>query len=438
MSDQRRLPRTSPERAGIAGVEALFAAFAQRGDVHSAMVLRGGEVAAETWFAPYEPDQTQRMFSVSKAFTAMAIGIAVGEGLLTVDDRVIDLLPDKLPDVVSDNLAAMRIEHLLTMTTGHDKSSMDGIGMNLSRPEDDWVRAILAEEAPLEPGSRFVYDTGATYLLSAILHRLTGQRMLDWLAPRLLEPLGIRTATWEQDRAGIDVGGFGLAITTEDMASFGQLLLQRGRWGEAQLIPHEWVDRASQALAGIDPQGWEGDWAQGYGYQLWRCRTSAFRADGAFGQFIIVWPEHNAVIALTSASSVTQEILDLVWTTLRFGEPGDGGETYAPQLSLPLPQGAATSSHEDNALVRRDGDLLEITHRGVTLRAAHGRWFVDDTFGTAYAWEDDATLRVATHLLGTPFGWTGTATFGDGSVELAWTQNVTFSGETSWTESVLL
>ena len=438
MSDHRRLPRTSPERAGIGGVAELFAAFEARADVHSAMVLRGGAVAAETWFAPYTPDQPHRMFSVSKAFTSMAIGIAVGEGLLSVDDHVVDLLPDKLPEVVSDNLAAMRIEHLLTMTTGHEKSTMDGVGMNLSRPEDDWVRAILAEEVALEPGSRFVYDTGATYLLSAILHRITGHRLLDWLTPRLLAPLGITSATWEQDRDGIDVGGFGLSITTEDMAVFGQMLLQRGRWGDDQLVPAEWVDRAAQPLADADPQGWQGDWAQGYGYQLWCCSTGAYRADGAFGQFIIVWPEHDAVIALTSASSTTQEILDLVWSVLEFGEPGEGGETCAPALSLPLPEGSASSPRENDGPLHRDGDVLEIAHRGVTLRAAHGRWLVDGAFGTAYAWQDDDTLHVTTHLLGTPFGWSGTATFGDGSVELAWTQNVTFSGETAWAESLEL
>ncbi|MEL5990797.1 serine hydrolase domain-containing protein [Microbacterium phosphatis] len=438
MSDQRRLPRTSPERAGIGGVEQLLAAFEARGDVHSAMILRGGSVAAEAWYAPHAPSHHHRLFSVSKAFTAMAVGVGVGEGLLRTDDRVVDLLPDKLPDVVSDNLAAMRIEHLLTMTTGHAKSSMDGVGLTLSRPEDDWTRAILAEEVALEPGSQFVYDTGATYLLSVILHRLTGERLLDWLTPRLFEPLGITGATWEQDRDGIDVGGFGLSLRTEDMAAFGQLLLQRGRWGDAQLIPAEWVDRAGRPLVEAHPQGWDPDWAQGYGYQLWGCRNRAYRADGAFGQFIIVWPEHDAVIAITSGSSATQGILDLIWSTLEFGEPGEGGETFAPALSLPLPEGSATSPRENDGPLRRVGDVLEITHRGTTLRAWHGQWLIDGAFGAAFAWADDDTLRVTAHMLGTPFSWSGTATFGPASVELAWSQNVIFSGDTAWAESLPL
>lgn len=463
MDHQRRLPRTSPEAAGVdrGALERLFAALDGLVDVHSAMVLRHGAVVAETWWAPHAAEQRHQMFSVSKAFTAMAVGIAVDEGLLTVEDRVIDLLPDQVPAEVSDNLAAMRVEHLLTMTSGHAESSMSGLDRTIGRPEDDWVRAVLAADVPLEPGSRFVYDTGATYLLSAILHRLTGVRLLEYLRPRLLEPLGITGATWEQDGQGIDVGGFGLSITTEDMAAFGQLLLQRGRWGDAQFVPAAWIDRACSHLVDPEPQEGRHDWAAGYGFQLWRCTVDAARADGAFGQFVIVWPEHNAVIALTSGLEATQRVLDAVWQALAdaFGEPGPGGDApLAPRHERPVPSGAPSSARESDLLghvyafpaveapwsIERDGAQLLVRRYAPTgevvdvIHAGHGGWATGssdgDAVAAAYAWTTSDSLEVVVVALGTPFVWTLTAVFDRaGSVELTCEQNVTFAGPTSWT-----
>jgi CubicO group peptidase (beta-lactamase class C family) len=464
----RRLPRTSPEAAGVdpGAIGRLFAALDEIQGVHSAMILRHGSVVAETWWAPHAPEHRHQMFSVSKAFTSMAVGIAVGEGLLSVEDRVVDPLPDAVPETVSDNLAAMRVEHLLTMTTGHDASSMQGIGRTLGRPELDWMRAILAVDVPLEPGSRFVYDTGATYLLSAILHRLTGRRLLDWLRPRLLDPLGITGATWEQDGQGIDVGGYGLSITTEDMAAFGQLLLQRGQWGDAQLIPADWIDRAMSPLVDSSPQSWDADWRQGYGYQLWRCDVDAARADGAFGQFIIVWPEHDAVIAITSGTSRTQAVLKAVWDALgdAFGEPtAQDGDALAPAHALATPHGAPTSPREADLRGRvrilsepiqvEDAEIhgLSFERAGEELvlrahdaagellgeaRAAHDAWRANDaeTLAASFAWPDERTLAVTIIALGTPFSWSGTSTFdGADAVALAWAQNVAFEGPTSWT-----
>lgn len=356
-----RLPRTSPESVGVSrtALDALLGALDRLGGVHSVTVLRHGSVIAEGWWEPYRPDRRHQLFSVSKTFTAMAVGIAVGEGLLTVDDRVVDLLPESLPAQVGDHLAAMRVRHLLTMTTGHATGPMDAGATWIGRADDDWVRGVLAHPVEWEPGSRFLYNTGATYLLSAILTRLTGQRLLDWLTPRLLAPLGITGATWEQCPRGIDVGGYGLSVTTEDLAAFGQCLLQRGRWAGRQLIPADWVEAATSNLADSSVQGWDADWSRGYGYQMWRCQVDAARADGAFGQFVIVWPEHDAVIALTAGLGSagvagTQAELDAVWHCLReaFGAPACGaphagagatrsaaGPVTRAGLALALPSG---------------------------------------------------------------------------------------------------
>lgn len=462
-STWRRLPRTSPEEAGVSR-EAIGKLVEQLDPLgtHSLLVLRHGAVVAERFWAPHTPERPHMMFSVSKTFTSMAVGLAVAEGLLTVEDRVVDLLPDDAPAAVGDRLAALRVRHLLTMTSGHDRDSMDFV-----EGIEDWPRAILATPHALDPGSRFVYDTGATYLLSAIITRLTGQRLLDYLTPRLLAPLGIVGATWEQDPRGIDTGGFGLAVTTEDMAAFGQLLLQRGRWGDVQLLPADWVDTAMSNLVDSAPQGWAVDNSIGYGYQMWQCQPGCARADGAFGQFIVVWPEHDAVIAITSGTARTQEQLDAVWACLgvAFGPSNplaapDGAVDLGDPLALAVPRGEDWTEvgalvegrtyglDQDVAFpdpleaappvrtfaVRRDGDAVVLDAGPLSCRAAYGRWAetTGDELGrplsAAYAWTDGSTLEVRVAGLGTPFVWTVRLAFAADaeSVDVTIDQNVSF------------
>ena len=162
-----------------------------------------------------------------------------------------------------------------------------------------------------EPGSLFVYNTAATYMLSAILQKLTGQTLLDYLTPRLFDPLGIVGATWETCPRGISTGGFGLNIKTEDIAKFGQLYLQQGAWNGQQLLSPEWIDEATRKH--IDNDNVAVEWRQGYGYQFWRCRHNAYRGDGAFGQFCIVLPEKDLVVAITSGTNDMQGVMDGIW-----------------------------------------------------------------------------------------------------------------------------
>src|SRR5437660_3191760 len=150
---------------------------------------------------------------------------------------------------------------------------------------------------------------------SAIVQKVTGQTVLDYLRPRLFEPLGIADPTWGTSPQGITLGGYGLSIRTEDIAKFGQLYLQHGKWNDRQLIPAAWVEAATsrQTSNGSNPNS---DWDQGYGYQFWRARHGAYRGDGAFGQFCIVMPEQDAVVAITSGVRDMQAVLNLVWEQL--------------------------------------------------------------------------------------------------------------------------
>ncbi|MFC5648806.1 serine hydrolase domain-containing protein [Paenibacillus solisilvae] len=309
------VPRSLPEEQGIpsaALIEFLNAVQERNLELHSLMLLRHGQVVAEGWWKPYASDIPHMLFSLSKSFTSTAIGFAASEGKLSVDDTVVSFFPDDAPEEIEPNLSAMCIRHLLMMGTGNDKDTTS----SLHKSEDgNWAKAFL--QAPVEhvPGTHFVYNSGATYMLSAILQKVTGQTLLDYLQPRLFEPLGIEGATWESCPRGINVGGWGLSITTEDIAKFGQLYLQKGMWNGKRLLPEAWIEEAtSKQISNGD--GGDSDWAQGYGYQFWRCRHGVYRGDGAFGQFCIVMPEQDAVLAMTSGTNDMQGVLNAVWDHL--------------------------------------------------------------------------------------------------------------------------
>ncbi|MCE6990373.1 serine hydrolase [Dyadobacter sp. CY323] len=311
-----QLPRTSPESQGMSAKGILDFASAVEADklnVHSLMVLRQGKVVAEGWWAPYAPDLRHTLYSLSKSFTSTAIGLAVAEGKLKVDDKVLSFFPEDKPATVSENLAAMRVKDLLTMSTGHDK---DSTGSLRGGKDPNWVKSFLALPVEHQPGTFFVYNSGATYMLSAIIQKLTGQTLLAYLTPRLFEPLAIEGMDWETDPNGINTGGWGLRLKTEDIAKFGQLYLQKGEWSGKQILPAAWVEEATrshiQSKGGARKQE-ENDWLQGYCYQFWRCRNGAYRGDGAFGQYCIVMPKEDVVVAITSETGDMQKILDHVW-----------------------------------------------------------------------------------------------------------------------------
>ncbi|WP_168200441.1 serine hydrolase domain-containing protein [Protaetiibacter larvae] len=351
------LPRSAPEAQGVSrdAVRSLFARLdAELDSLHGLVLVRHGHVVAEANWEPYAVDAAHALYSVSKSFTSTAIGFAVAEGLLGVDDRLVELFPDAAPADPSPRLAELRVRHLLTMSTGHAEDTFDAVAAGIASEDSSGVAAFLALPLEHDPGARFVYNTGASYVLSALVQRLSGERLLDYLTPRLLEPLGIVGAGWQQDRHGIDFGGFGLSITTRDIAAFGEFLLRRGRAGGRQLLPAEWIDTASAAHV-ANASDWP-DWRQGYGYQFWRSRHG-FRGDGAFGQFCLVLPEHDAVIAITASLRELQEPLEILWGALdglfpasppeRSPEPSRADGTQgAPELAhfeVPAPTGARTS-----------------------------------------------------------------------------------------------
>lgn len=315
------LARSIPEDEGVssAGISRfLLDAGHSKNEFHSFMFLRHGKVIAEGWWNPYGPGLKHTLYSVSKSFTSTAVGFAVSEGRLSVDDKIVSFFPDKLPDSVSPYLAAITVRDMLNMLEGQDP---DPSGV-VAATDSDWVRKFMTIPIIHQPGTSFLYNTIGVYVLSAIVQKVTGQTLIDYLEPRLFKPLGIRGEDWEISPQGIDVGGWGLRLKTEDLAKVGELYLQKGQWKGRQLLPAKWVTDAVTSRNDEGP-AWaqhlprdSSDWRQGYGYLFWRCRHGAFRADGAFGQYIIVMPEQDAVIAITSETADMQDELNLVWNDL--------------------------------------------------------------------------------------------------------------------------
>ena len=332
MTQPNLLPRSTPEAQGIASSALLAfveAADRQIRDLHGLILLRHGHRVAQGWWSPYGPEHPHMLFSLSKSFTSTAVGLAVAEGRFSVDDPVLSFFPEDAPAEVSDHLAAMRVRHLLSMVTGHAE---DTTGPMTECEDGNWVRAFLARPVEHEPGTHFLYNTGASYVLSAIVQKLTGMTVLDYLGPRLFAPLGIEDAEWGTCPRGINLGGFGLSVKTEDVARFGQMVLQKGLWQGQRILPAAWVEEATARQVSNAPNE-NPDWEQGYGYQFWRCRHGAYRGDGAFGQFCLVMPEQDAVLAITAGVGNMQAVLDLVWAHLL---PAMG--------PAPLPENAA--AHE--------------------------------------------------------------------------------------------
>jgi CubicO group peptidase (beta-lactamase class C family) len=313
------LPRSAPERQGISPSAIL--AFVEAADteidaMHSFMLVRHGHVVAEGWWTPYDAGTPHVLYSLSKSFTSTAVGLAVAEGKLSLDDEVLKMFPEDAPAEPSANLKAMRVRDLLRMATGHQtEAALWRRDAPSGTKEDPWTKKFLAHPVPFKPGTHFLYNSPGTYMLSAMVQKVTGETVLDYLRPRLFDPLGFESPAWVASPEGISAGAWGLVARTEEIARFGQLYLQRGMWKGRQLVPAAWVEEATarQTSNGSSPIS---DWDQGYGYQFWRSRHESYRGDGAFGQYCLVLPAQDAVVAITSGVRDMQRTMNLVWDRL--------------------------------------------------------------------------------------------------------------------------
>jgi CubicO group peptidase (beta-lactamase class C family) len=463
-----RLPRATPESQGVSSQGLLELASTlgeQFHGMHSLMIVRHGRVIAEGWWAPYAAEHNHVFFSLSKSFTSTAVGLAVAEGKLSINDVVMGFFPDEAPAEPSANLKAMRVRDLLTMATGHQDEPS-------AAADTICAKSFLVQPVPHLPGTHFKYNTAATFMQSAIVQKVTGETVFDYLRPRLFEPLGIEHPVWDTNFQGISLGGYGMRARTEDIAKFGQLYLQKGVWNGRRLIPAEWIELATskQVSNGSDPNS---DWNQGYGFQFWRCRHNAFRGDGAFGQYCIVMPDQDMLVAITSGVGNMQAVLNVLWDKLLPAcEPGELPANSAAnqqlgaslaRLAVPAPQGLAASSLSARMLNQRyafstndqkiecvtlestDNEKcvnLVIEQNATTQRIAAGfeDWrksqgilpgstltrSTEEPLAGRYAWLDDKTAVIKVCAYETPFHLTWTLTFNGDELTLQQEMNVAF------------
>ena len=314
MSDDA-LPRSTPSAEGVAasGIESFLDAIDDSPDIalHSLMICRYGRVVAEGWWAPYQPDDMHLLYSISKSFTATALGFAVAEGRLGLSDAAVDHLGELAEAATDPRVRAITVDHLARMATGHAEDTLERID---ALDPDEPVRGFLRLPPESEPGSVFAYNNGATYVLAAILQRCTGESLTGYLQPRLFDPLGIAPPHWDTLGGPRQVGFSGLHLPTEAIARFAELYRRDGRWRGRQVLPAGWAAQATRAHT-ANPAEPNPDWRRGYGYQFWRS-LHGYRADGAYGQFGLVLPEQEAVVVTTAETENMQGLLDAVWTHL--------------------------------------------------------------------------------------------------------------------------
>ncbi|WP_233713473.1 serine hydrolase domain-containing protein [Lederbergia citri] len=453
---QTTLPRSKPLEQNVspkAILDFVNALETEELEVHSFIVLRHGQVIAEGTWSPYDEEHPHILNSLSKSFTSTAIGLAIEEGKLSLDDAVISFFPEYMTEEIEKNMANLKVRHLLSMSTGHDEDTTPYL-----RRSNDWVREFLSIPIVHEPGTHFLYNTGATYMLSAILTKVTGMKLLDYLQPRLFEPLGMSDITTTTCPKGIHFGGAGMSVKIEDIAKFGLLYLQKGVWEGKQIIPSHWVEEATskQISNGNDVNN---DWAQGYGYQFWRCRHGAYRGDGAFGQYCIVMPEQDAVVAITAGVMDMGDILNLVWIHLLPGmtEPIEGQQadldqklaslTYEPPRLLTTSPNIYKWSGKQFEAQANDAGITALSFRFGEENAAfvfqdsegeheiqigYGEWNESEysiagqkvKAAVSGIWRNRNTFEMTVRLLGTPFCDTWTCDFINGGVRINVSRNI--------------
>jgi len=426
--------------------------------MHSLMLVRHGHVVAEGWWRPYSADRPHRLYSLSKSFTSTAAAFAAAEGLLDLDDTVVSHFPEFEADITDPGSRAMRIRHIAAMASGHEQETW---GQAVALDSDEPVRGFLRIPPDRPPGTVFAYNQPCTFTLASIIQRAAGMPLTRYLRPRLFDPLGIGPVGW-QTFAGREQGNTGLHARTEDIARLGQLYLQRGCWNGSQLISADWVAQATSRQ--IDNAGQSNpDWGQGYGFQFWMSRHG-YRGDGAYGQFCVILPEHDAVVVTTASTRDMQAVLDAMWAhilpALGQSAPDAGAQ---PQLAARLgglelaayqadeepPDWApwrgepfrVASTAGDGQIpptltaigVERTGAGLEVTlhevDNALTFAVGTQGWTVStpaDAFGAgipvaaAGGWSDQRTLRLEVIFLETPHRMDILCSLDDRCANAAW------------------
>ncbi|MGK3984591.1 serine hydrolase domain-containing protein [Sorangium sp. So ce136] len=431
-SQRTLLPRSAPAASGVSSrsIAALLDRLEARSvECHSLMVVRHGHVVAEGFWAPYSAERPHLLYSLTKSFTSVAVGLAIADGLLSLDDRVVDVLPDHVPADISEQGHRLTVHHLLSMTAGH---RTDSLAEAWQLEPGDLVKGFLRVPFTEAEGTRHVYDNSTTFVLARMVERVTGRGLPELLDERLFEPMGVEHAEWDRVASGAAFGFHGLHLTTEAVAAFGELLRRGGLWGDRRLVPREWVELATRRhIETRQIEGWSEnpDALCGYGYQFWMSRHG-YRGDGAFGQVCVVVPSHDLVVVVTGAITQGEAVLDPLWECLLPGldDAGSAGDdeiladrlrrlSFAPVPGSAAPERSARArldaSAKDSALPDGTAVIVEPVDGGWLLRfgsfldveVGHGEWRESSPLGrpvvAAGAWQGN-TFVAELYVITTP------------------------------------
>ena len=429
--------------------------------LYSYVIVKGAVIASRGFYKPMEPGQIKIMHSVSKSLNALAVGIAIGEGKLSLDDYLVDHFRDELPEKHDPRVERIQIRHMLMMAANSAYTSASFINVPTS-----WRAAYLGMTPYDEPGQWWHYDTGASYMLSCLVTKTMGKKTVDVLRERVFGPMGIEQVHWLEDRDGNSTGGWGCYLLPMDMAKLGRLMLNYGEWEGRQLVP-AWFMRQALSKRIDNYRNPTMGWPYGYGYQFWMYPEKCFGCFGAFGQLVICNPEKDLYVTTTGGCTERecQRLARIITETIiaeSLNEPlpmDDVGyqelEKRLENLTLPCAEGEAASSGESAAFgkkyvfdanpakigeltfTREDAGTLAIAMRldgkPVTVKAGHGKWLTADVpldtpmhtlHSFTYGWKKPDTLELKQYLCNASYYKLYTFVFTDNKVEFTVKQNV--------------
>ena len=308
------LEKVIPEQVGIRSdllAQVLTECLERNIQLHSLLIVRHGKLVLETAKFPTAREDKHLVYSCSKTFTATAVGIAIDEKLIKLDDRIIDYFPEVSRAGLDENAMKITIRNLLMMATGHGR---DSVG-DMCNSDLSWPEVFFHSEMIYEPGTTFVYDSGGTYMLSEIISRVTRKSMFEYMKEKVFEPLDIVDVSWDV-HGKVNTGAWGVLIAPRDLCKLGLLYLNKGVWEGKRILSEEYIEEATKPL--ISTRGEHkleeriDGWSRNYGFSFWQNNANSFRADGAFGQLCMIFPKEDMVIVTTAEEENSGRIMSLI------------------------------------------------------------------------------------------------------------------------------
>ena len=446
------IEKATPESCGVSSVDVIkFVEGICQGlpnqETHSFMLIRHGKLLFEGYFSPYNEETEHSLFSVSKSFASTAIGYLVSEGKVKVEDSISDYFPELINDDINKDNLKITIHDLLSMSFGQQ-----GGAVHESQKRNDMCDVMLYDffyrKKDIECGKLFRYDSYGTYMLSALINKLTGKTVVEYLMPKLFEPLDIKQPYYIKDELGISVGYTGMRLRLQDLAKVGLTYLNGGVWNGKQVIPSEWINLATQKHIPTDGCATGPDWQEGYCYQFWKGRHNTYRFCGAYGQMCVMMPEYDAVFVINSgydndklsyvldtfyknimfnmkntplpedkdSNDKLNEILDDLCLTYQFSEMSPMAKLINGKTYKISPKGGYDSIEfnftNETVIVKLSGESESYTFEAGFNKPVWGRTErthfaslenkdCSDTVGTA-CWQTKKDLEITLRLIGTP------------------------------------